>query len=221
MASGGSRGSSGSYDSDDDDFDLGDAGAMDRSWDSSASQLSSLANRFDALGAGALATGAPQASGGSPPVSSQANAAGAMAMVASQAAATRAIGNGPQSLYVAVDQSGKAGVVDPKTAFMRDVRHSVNMSIVAAVPPSPPSLDAMADLSQAHARHRHHHHGGGGAPHPAAAPAAEAAAPEAGGGGDTAPTPSSKIEGSVDAIAQRIYHRIRRRIASDRERFGG
>jgi hypothetical protein len=31
----------------------------------------------------------------------------------------------------------------------------------------------------------------------------------------------SKIEGSVDAVAQRIYHRIRRRIASDRERFGG
>ena len=31
----------------------------------------------------------------------------------------------------------------------------------------------------------------------------------------------SQIEGSVDAIAQRIYHRIRRRIASDRERFGG
>jgi hypothetical protein len=31
----------------------------------------------------------------------------------------------------------------------------------------------------------------------------------------------SKIEGSVDAIAQRIYHRIRRRIQSDRERFGG
>jgi len=31
----------------------------------------------------------------------------------------------------------------------------------------------------------------------------------------------SKIEGSVDAIAQRIYHRIRRRIESDRERFGG
>jgi hypothetical protein len=31
----------------------------------------------------------------------------------------------------------------------------------------------------------------------------------------------SKIEGSVDAIAQRIYHRIRQRIQSDRERFGG
>ena len=31
----------------------------------------------------------------------------------------------------------------------------------------------------------------------------------------------SRIEGSVDAIAQRIYHRIRRRIQSDRERFGG
>jgi hypothetical protein len=31
----------------------------------------------------------------------------------------------------------------------------------------------------------------------------------------------SQIEGSVEAIAQRIYHRIRRRIASDRERFGG
>ena len=34
-------------------------------------------------------------------------------------------------------------------------------------------------------------------------------------------TSHSKIDGSVDAIAQRIYHRIRRRIQNDRERFGG
>ena len=31
----------------------------------------------------------------------------------------------------------------------------------------------------------------------------------------------SRIEGSVEAIAQRIYHRIRQRIAWDRQRFGG
>jgi hypothetical protein len=31
----------------------------------------------------------------------------------------------------------------------------------------------------------------------------------------------SKIEGSVEAVAQRIYHRVKRRMASDRERFGG
>jgi hypothetical protein len=54
--------------------------------------------------------------------------------------------------------------------------------------------------SQVLARHRH-------------APGGDAKGEEA--------VSQSRIEGSVDAIAQRIYHRIRRRIASDRERFGG
>ncbi len=206
-----------SYQGEDDDQGLGDAGAMDRNWDSSAAQLSSLASRFDLLNAGALATGAPQASGSSASSGSDAaqtlsGSAGAMAMVASQNAAARPIGNGPSSLYVAVDQAGKAGMVDAKAAVLRDARSSVQMSIVAAIPQQPPSLESMSELSAAHTRK----HGGG-----AAAAAPEAGADAGGGGGENAPAPSSKIEGSVDAIAQRIYHRIRRRIASDRERFGG
>jgi hypothetical protein len=208
--------------SEDDDAlaQLSDAGAIDRSWDTSAMQLSSLATRFDALGNAVVVAPGQQGQDGSSYATDL--GVGALAASASTTAASRAVGSGPQSMYVAFDQAGRAGTLDAKSAFMRDVKNSLEMSIVAAIPPSPPSLDAMAGLSTPHARHKHHG-GGGGAP--AAAAPAEAAADgggdAGGGGGDAAPTPASKIEGSVDAIAQRIYHRIRRRIASDRERFGG
>jgi hypothetical protein len=87
---------------------------------------------------------------------------------------------------------------------------NVEMNVVAAVPPSPPPLEAMAQLSPVHTKGKA---AGGGA---AAAEGGEDA-----GGGDAQAMPTSRVEGSVEAIAQRIYHRIRRRIASDRERFGG
>ena len=85
---------------------------------------------------------------------------------------------------------------------------SVEMSIVAAIPPAPPPLETMSSNAAGdvpHARHKHHGKGGGGGEHKENADSVS----------------HSKIEGSVDAIAQRIYHRIRQRIESDRERFGG
>ncbi|MFL5312889.1 MAG: hypothetical protein ACJ79H_20850, partial [Myxococcales bacterium] len=121
------------------------------------------------------------------------------------AAASGARARGPETIYVAMDEQGKAG---PATGDQirrgNALAQSVEMRIVAAIPPSPPPLQAMGSGVASHpqvlARHRH-------------APGAEPKAEEA--------VSQSRIEGSVDAIAQRIYHRIRRRIASDRERFGG
>ena len=82
---------------------------------------------------------------------------------------------------------------------------AVEMSIVAAIPPAPPPLESMGSGPTGgdvpHARAKGHGHGKGKEHEDAVS--------------------HSKIEGSVDAIAQRIYHRICRRIASDRERFGG
>lgn len=109
--------------------------------------------------------------------------------------------------YIATTGSGSAGLVSGNQATNARA-DSVEMSIVAAVPPRPPPLESMGTSGgdAPHARSR------GGAGH-------SKKANEHKEGGEN---PShSKIEGSVDAIAQRIYHRIRRRIESDRERFGG
>ena len=80
---------------------------------------------------------------------------------------------------------------------------------VAAIPAAPPSLESSGSSATGgdapHARAKGHHAEQHGHGHKE--------------GGDA--VSHSKIEGSVDAIAQRIYHRIRRRIQSDRERFGG
>jgi len=108
--------------------------------------------------------------------------------------------------YIAMSSSGSAGAVSPGAASLARA-DSVEMSIVAAIPPKPPPLESMGSsgFAAAHARGKS-----------AGAAAAKNEHKE------SADTPShSKIEGSVDAIAQRIYHRIRRRIQSDRERFGG
>jgi hypothetical protein len=158
------------------------SGGMDRGHDEPARGLSGVERRMDVLVALGLVGGA-------------------------QAAAPAAAGRGPETIYVAMDEQGRAG---PTTAGQvrrgNALAHSVEMRIVAAIPPSPPPLQAMgggsssASHTQVLARHRH-------------APGGEAKADEA--------VSQSRIEGSVDAIAQRIYHRIRRRIASDRERFGG
>jgi hypothetical protein len=95
-----------------------------------------------------------------------------------------------------------------KAAAGRAKADSIEMSIVAAIPPAPPPLESsgsgMTGGGAPHARSKGHGHGG----HQEHKEASDAVS-------------HSKIEGSVDAIAQRIYHRIRRRIQSDRERFGG
>jgi hypothetical protein len=115
--------------------------------------------------------------------------------------------------FIAVTSSGAAGTVPaagavPAAAAARARAQAIEMSIVAAIPPAPPPLAAMSSAAPV-----------GGAPQArgrgmdAAARGQQREAEDA--------LAHSKIEGSVDAIAQRIYHRIRRRLQSDRERFGG
>ena len=128
----------------------------------------------------------------------------AASLVGSGAAAGAGAGG---AAYLAVNGSGAAGTVT-KAAAQRARLDAIEMSIVAAIPAAPPPLESMGSGATGgdapHARGKGHGHGGhnqhkegeGAVSH-------------------------SKIEGSVDAIAQRIYHRIRRRIQSDRERFGG
>lgn len=162
------------------DLEESDAGAMDRNWDTSADRLGSLGGRMDVLAGTSL--------------------------VAGGAAAGAAGGRGADSIYVAMNSAGGAGAVSAQD-FTKPRASGVEMSIVAAIPPSPPPLESMGSWSgspayaeprarQKKAHAQHHKEGADAVSH-------------------------SKIEGSVDAVAQRIYHRIRRRIASDRERFGG
>ncbi|HKC59011.1 MAG TPA: hypothetical protein VKB92_02915 [Myxococcales bacterium] len=160
------------------------SGGMDRGHDEPARALSGVERRMDVLVSLGLVGGGAAAA---------APAAGA---------------RGPETVYVAMDEQGRAG-----TATAGQVRRtnalarSVEMRIVAAIPPSPPPLQSM-----------------GGTASPVQAPPVLARQRHAPGGEHKAAEENvsqSRIEGSVDAIAQRIYHRIRQRIASDRERFGG
>jgi hypothetical protein len=155
------------------------SGGMDSGRDASAQEMSSLSRRFDSLTSASLV------------------GAGAAAGAAASGAA-----------YVAVDGSGAAGTMS-KAAAARARAASIEMSIVAAIPPAPPPLESMGSGmtggNAPHARGKGPGHGGQQNQHKEASDAVS----------------HSKIEGSVDAIAQRIYHRIRRRIQSDRERFGG
>ena len=80
---------------------------------------------------------------------------------------------------------------------------------MAAIPPAPPPLESMSSATRG--AEAPHARGRGSGDHVAQGQARDV---------DDVVS-HSKIEGSVDAIAQRIYHRIRRRIQSDRERFGG
>ena len=108
-----------------------------------------------------------------------------------------------------MSKAGAAGPV-PAANAARARAQAMEMSIVAAVPPAPPPLAAMSASTI-----------GAGAPHAqGSGPAGQDAARAHYKGAEDAVS-HSKIEGSVDAIAQRIYHRIRRRLQSDRERFGG
>jgi hypothetical protein len=148
--------------------------SIDAGHDAAASQMSSLSRGFDALSAASLVA---------------------------TGAATAATVSGPA--YIAMNSQGAAGVTTGSAAA-RARAESVEMRIVAAIPPSPPPLETMSSSVQ-------------DAPH------ARGKGAQAQSQGDKKEdsVSASKIEGSVDAIAQRIYHRIRRRIQSDRERFGG
>lgn len=114
--------------------------------------------------------------------------------------------NAAAPAFIAVSSAGAAGAV-PAGSSVRARAQTIEMSIVAAIPPAPPPLSAMSSL----------------APVGPSAPQARGRGTERGQQPREAEDliAHSKIEGSVDAIAQRIYHRIRRRLQSDRERFGG
>jgi hypothetical protein len=110
--------------------------------------------------------------------------------------------------YMAMSTRAVVGPVPAATAA-RAAAQAIEMSIVAAVPPAPPPLATMSSSAASAAA-------APGVPGPAAQASARRSQKEA-----EDAISHSKIEGSVDAIAQRIYHRIRRRLQSDRERFGG
>jgi hypothetical protein len=162
--------------------DVDVSGGMDRRHDAPARELSGVERRLDALVQPGI-SGSPAAAG---------------------AASARP---GPETVYIAIGEQGRAGTVpQAQVDRVRTLAQAIDMRIVAALPPSPPPLEAMSSVrgvpDAAVAR-----------PRPVQARSQDQAA--------EAPVSQSGIEGSVEAIAQRIYHRIRRRIASDRERFGG
>ena len=152
-----------------------DSGGMDRSWGQTADGMSGLSARSQSASYGIAGRD----------------------LVGSAPAASSA---GPETVYIAMDQQGRAGTTTAAASRLTPVE----MSIVAAIPPAPPAAESLTSggsdgAAQPHARGRKAHaqtHKDDSVSH-------------------------SKIEGSVDAVAQRIYHRIRRRIANDRERFGG
>lgn len=132
---------------------------------------------------------------------------GAMAPVPAPAVAAA----GPA--FIAVSSAGAAGAVPAASATSaasaaRARAQAIEMSIVAAIPPAPPPLSTMSSAIA-----------GPAAPLARGRGAGQEAAGRQKEAEDV--VSHSKIEGSVDAIAQRIYHRIRRRLQSDRERFGG
>jgi hypothetical protein len=131
-------------------------------------------------------------------------ALGPAALVRAAQPAREAV-SGP--VYVAMTGQGLPGLTGSPAA--RAKAEAVEMDIVEAVPPPPPAIESMG--------------GAGRAIEPPGTRARSAPAESASAAGDAATdsVSTSKLEGSVDAIAQRIYHRIRRRIESDRERFGG
>ncbi|HZR08877.1 MAG TPA: hypothetical protein VFA79_09875 [Myxococcales bacterium] len=128
----------------------------------------------------------------------------AVAAASKAAAASPAIAAGPA--FMVMSTRGTAGPA-PAAAAARARAQAVDMSIVAAAPPAPPPLATTS--SSASAAPGLSASGGSQATTRASRKQAEDAVSR------------SEIEGSVDAIAQRIYHRIRRRLQSDRERFGG
>jgi hypothetical protein len=106
-----------------------------------------------------------------------------------------------------MDEQGRAGPVRAEQLLKsRSMADSVDMRVVTALPPIPPPLESMSSMRGI-----------------ADAAVPRARQPQAKAQEDKADdlVSHSKIEGSVEAVAQRIYHRVRRRLASDRERFGG
>lgn len=110
-----------------------------------------------------------------------------------------------ETAYVVLNSDGHAQVMNARAASQvtRAKAHGapVDMAVVAAVPPSAPTLEQMAvpGHDRPHAK-------------------AKKDQPKTGA---AARTDATSLQGTVDSLAQRIYHRLRRRLEADRERFGG
>lgn len=110
-----------------------------------------------------------------------------------------------ETAYVVLNSDGHAQVMNARAASQvtRAKAHGapVDMAVVAAVPPAAPTLEQMAvpGHDRPHAK-------------------AKKDQPKAGA---AARTDATSLQGTVDSLAQRIYHRLRRRLEADRERFGG
>lgn len=110
-----------------------------------------------------------------------------------------------ETAYVVLNPDGHAQVMNARAASQvtraRAQGAPLDMAVVAAVPPSAPTLEQMA--VPGHDR-----------PHAKAKKDQPKAAA-------SARTDAMSLQGTVDSLAQRIYHRLRRRLEADRERFGG
>ncbi len=106
--------------------------------------------------------------------------------------------------YVAVTPEGEAKLVTKNAAAQLATRSRaglVEMTVVAGIAPQAPSLEdlATAGHDRPHAKGKQE-------------------APARSGHGKT---DALSLQGTIDSLAQRIYHRLKRRLESDRERFGG
>lgn len=110
-----------------------------------------------------------------------------------------------ETAYVVLGSDGNAQVMGAQSAArvaqQRGRGAPVDMAVVAAVPPQAPSLEQMS--VPGHDR-----------PHAKSKKESPAAA-------GTPKSDAMSLHGTVDSLAQRIYHRLRRRLEADRERFGG
>jgi hypothetical protein len=108
--------------------------------------------------------------------------------------------------YVAVSANGEARVMGARGAArltrQKQAGGSVDMTVVAGIAPKAPSVEelALAGHERPHAKGKKEGPAQGGA---------------------AGKTDALSLQGTVDSLAQRIYHRLKRRLASDRERFGG
>ncbi len=106
--------------------------------------------------------------------------------------------------FVAVAPTGEAKLMTRSAAAQLATRRqagSVEMTVVAGIAPQAPSLEEMAAAGHERPHAKGKNAGGARSAH---------------GKSD-----ALSLQGTVDSLAQRIYHRLKRRLQSDRERFGG
>lgn len=157
-----------------------------------------------AYGARGARVNGPASTGGHLPAAARAPSAGDYAHVGRTSPTGEMAPHEGEMAYVAVAPTGEARVVGAKAAAQlvskKKSGMAVDMTVVAGIAPQAPSVEEMALAG--HER-----------PH--------AKGKKEGSGGATGKTDALSLQGTVDSLAQRIYHRLKRRLQSDRERFGG